>query len=137
VASASFAARTTVLALLLGFAAIALLLAVVGVYGVMAYTVAQQTRDLGLHMALGADARDVRRLVLRQGLTLAALGVLAGSLAALAATRALGALLYGISPTDLPTFAVLAAALLAVAAFASYLPARRAARIDPAVALRS
>jgi putative ABC transport system permease protein len=137
VALASLAARTTVLTLLLGFAVMALLLAVVGVYGVMAYTVAQRTRDLGLHMALGADGRDVLRLVLRQGLGLAALGVLAGSLAALAATRALGALLYGISPTDLPTFAVLAAALLAVAAFASYLPARRAARIDPAVALRS
>ena len=137
VADASLAARTTVLALLLCFAVIALLLAVVGVYGVMAYTVAQRTRDLGLHMALGADARDVLRLVLRQGLALAALGVLEGSLAALAAGRALGALLYGISPTDLPTFAVLAAALLAVAAFASYLPARRAARIDPATALRS
>jgi putative ABC transport system permease protein len=132
----SLAARTTVLALLLCFAAVALLLAVVGVYGVMAYTVAQRTRDLGLRLALGADARDLLRLVLRQGLLLAGLGVLLGSLAALAAGRALAALLYGISPTDLPTFAVLALVLLASALSASYLPARRAARIDPARALR-
>jgi putative ABC transport system permease protein len=133
----SLAARTTVLALLLSFAAIALLLAVVGVYGVMAYSVAQRTRDLGLRMALGAGARDMLRMVLGQGLLLAGVGILAGSLGALAAGRALAALLYGIAPTDLPTFAGLAVLLLAITLLASWLPARRAARIDPATALRS
>jgi predicted permease len=134
----SLASRTVVLALLAAFAVVALLLALVGVYGVMAYTVAQRTRDLGLRMALGADGHAVLRLVLREGLlVLACPGVLVGGLVALAAGRALAALLYDITPTDLPTFAGLAALLVAVVLLASYLPARRAAGIDPAAALRS
>lgn len=137
VAAASLAARTTVLVLLASFAAVALLLAVVGVYGVMAYSVAQRRRDLGLRLALGAEGRDVVRLVLGQGLALAAAGVTAGGLAALAGSRALAALLYGVEPTDPLTFAALALALLAIALLATWLPARRAARVDPVTALRA
>jgi ABC-type antimicrobial peptide transport system permease subunit len=124
-------------ALLLGaFGLLALVLASMGVYGVMAYSVSQRTRELGIRMALGAQASEVVQLVLRQGMAIAAVGLTIGLLAALAATRLLGALLYGVNPSDPIVFAGVTI-LLAGAAFAAcYLPARRAVRIDPVIALR-
>jgi predicted permease len=119
------------------FAGLALALAVVGVYAVMAYTVAQRTREIGVRMALGAAAGDVLRLVFRQGLVLVGSGLLIGVLGALAASRAVSALLFGISATDPMTYAVAAAVQVAVGALALYLPARRASRLHPAVALRA
>jgi putative ABC transport system permease protein len=124
--------------LLLGmFAALALVLAAVGVYGVLSYAVSLRTRELGVRMALGADVRDVTRLVLRDGLTLTATGVVAGALAALWSTRLLRGLLHEVSPTD--PIALLSGMLVlaAVALVACYLPARRAARVDPVIAMRA
>jgi predicted permease len=115
----------------------ALILAVSGLFGVIAYSVSQRTREVGIRMALGAQRGDVRRLVLRQGLWLAGLGIGIGLPAALAVTRLLQGLLFGISPTDPVTFLVVPLMLLGVACFACWLPARRAARVDPMVALRS
>jgi predicted permease len=119
------------------FAALALVLAAVGVYGVMAYAVSRRTQEIGVRLALGAPARRVLALVVGQGLRLAAAGVVLGLVAAAATTRLMRALLYEVSPTDPLTFAALALGLLAVSALASYLPARRATRIDPMTALRS
>ena len=116
---------------------VALLLAIIGIYGVVAYSVAQRTREIGVRVALGAASRTILGLVLRQGLTLVAGGIVVGALAALAITRVLRDLLYGVPPTDVVAFAG-AAALLGVAALlASWLPARRATRVDPVIALRS
>ena len=125
-------ARTSFTLVMLGIAAAtALLLGGVGIYGVTAYSVAQRSREIGVRMALGARRSDVSRLILRQGLALAGLGVAVGLAVAVAFTRFLSALLYGVAPLDLPTFtaAALGAALLALAA--SWFPARRAARVDP------
>jgi putative ABC transport system permease protein len=124
-------------AVLLGaFGFLALVLASMGVYGVMAYSVSQRTRELGIRMALGAQSREVVQLVLRQGMALAGIGLLAGLLAALAITHLLVALLYGVNPTD-PTVFLGVTFLLATAALgACYFPARRAVKIDPVVALR-
>jgi putative ABC transport system permease protein len=124
-------------ALLGGFAATALVLAALGIYGVIAYGVSQRTRELGIRMALGARSDDVLRLVLRQGLTPVAAGLALGLTAAAAASRALRGLLYGVAATDLATYGVVAAFLAAVALVASYLPARRAASADPVIALRA
>jgi predicted permease len=124
-------------AVLLGaFGLLALLLASMGVYGVMAYSVSQRTRELGIRMALGAQNHQVVQLVLRQGMGLAAIGLTIGLLAAFAATRLLAALLYGVNPND-PLVFLCVTILLAAAAYAAcYLPARRVVKIDPVIALR-
>jgi putative ABC transport system permease protein len=123
--------------LLAVFADAAVMLAAVGLFGVMATTVRQRTRELGVRMALGATAAEVGRLVLRRGMTLAAAGTSLGLLGALASNRLLRAMLFDVSPTDVPTLGAVATALLGVAALASLVPARTSTRIDPVVALRT
>ena len=134
--SASLANRRFAAWLLTVFSSIAMLLAAVGLYGVMTQTVLQRSREIGVRMALGAQARDVLRMVLRQGAVLIAVGVAAGSLAALLLTSLMKSLLFGVSPADPLTFLGVAVLLIAVALIATYLPARRATRIDPVTTLR-
>jgi len=119
------------------FGAAALGLALLGIYGVISYTVAWRTREIGIRMALGAEAPSVLRMVMKWTLGLTAWGVLAGLVAALVLTRVLSSQLYGVSPTDPATFAVVVILLVAAALFASWFPARRASRVDPMIALRS
>jgi predicted permease len=118
------------------FAGLALLLAGVGLYGLLQYTMMQQVHDIGIRMALGARPKDVLETALRHGLQLTLVGIAIGATGAFALTRVIRGLLYGVSPTDPFTFACVALVLAAVALLASYLPARRAAKIDPMVALR-
>ena len=123
--------------LLLGiFAFFAILLASIGLYGLMAYSVQQRTVEFGIRLALGADAPRLRNMVVRQAMMLAAVGIVIGLGAAYGLTRLLTTMLFGVKPTDLATFASVALLLAAVALVASYLPARRALRVDPVVALR-
>jgi ABC-type antimicrobial peptide transport system permease subunit len=134
----AWAAERRLTMLLVGvFALLALTLGAVGVYGVMSHLVAQRTREIGIRIALGALPREILRLVLSQGAWLAGLGIGAGVIGALGATRLLASLLFGVGPTDPATFLTTAAALAIVAAIASLLPALRAVRTDPITALRS
>lgn len=119
------------------FALVALVVAAVGVYGVLSYTMAQRTQEVGIRMALGADARQVTRMVIADGARLIGLALAIGLLAALGAARLLRSQLFGVAPHDVVTFAVVSAALAGVALLACYIPARRASRIDPMVALRN
>jgi ABC-type antimicrobial peptide transport system permease subunit len=118
-------------------ATVALLLGVVGIYAVMTYAAAQRTREIGVRMALGAQIRDVRTMFLRHGLRLTAAGIALGLVVALALTRVMSAFLFGVGPTDPMTYVAVSATLAAVALLATYLPARRASRVDPLVALRA
>jgi predicted permease len=131
-------ARTTFTLIMIGAAAgVALLLGAIGIYGVISYMVSLRTREIGVRMALGAQSDQVRRMVVRQGLTLALAGVGIGLAGALALTRLISSLLYGIAPHDPVTLVGVTVTLLGVAAVASWLPAMRAARIDPIEALRA
>jgi predicted permease len=132
----SLARRRLLMTLLSSFASIALVLSLLGLYGVLAYGVAQRTREIGIRMALGAAAGQVLAGVVRQGMTIAALGVIAGLAGALAMTRVLKDALYNVSPLDAGVLLLAPAALLLVALLACAIPARRAARIDPVLALR-
>jgi putative ABC transport system permease protein len=124
--------------LLLGsFSAAGVMLAAVGIYGVMSYTVARRTHEIGLRMALGAGKREILHLVLGQGIGLTLTGVGIGLAAALALTRTLSSMLYRVSATDPPTFLAVALFLTVIALVASYTPARRATKVDPMVALRN
>jgi putative ABC transport system permease protein len=132
----SIAKRRFVMLLLSVFAALALALAAIGIYGVIAYTVAQRTSEIGIRMALGAQPRDVLRLVLGHGLALTLIGVAIGLIAAFALTRLMSKLLFAVSATDPLTYVLITALLTIVALLACWIPARRATRVDPMVALR-
>ena len=134
--SLSLAQRRFAMILLATFAGLALILSTIGIYGVIAYLVAGRTREIGIRMALGADRRAVARLVLRGAVKLALLGVLIGLVSAVALTRLMANMLYGVSPIDPLTYLAISVLLLLVALAASYIPARRAMRVDPVIALR-
>jgi ABC-type antimicrobial peptide transport system permease subunit len=125
------------MSLLTAFALVALALAALGIYGVMAHSVTQRSREIGIRMALGANSRLILRMILSGGLRLSLLGVALGVVAALLGTRVLASLIYGISNTDPITLAATATVVLASAALASWVPALRATRVDPAVSLRA
>jgi ABC-type antimicrobial peptide transport system permease subunit len=130
------AERRLSMGLLAAFGVLALVLAVIGIYGVMAFSAAQRTRELGIRLALGAEPRDVLGLILRDGAKLSGLGVGLGVTGALAASRAVSSLLFGVSPTDPLTFTAVVGLLGSASLLACYIPARRATRVDPVVALR-
>jgi putative ABC transport system permease protein len=132
----SMGSRRFNLYLLGAFAGLALVLAAIGLFGVMAYLVAQRTREIGVRLALGATRGDVFRLILGRGITLATIGAAGGVIVALWLTRAMETLLFSVSRTDPITFVAVPAALIVVAVLACYLPARRAMKVDPVVTLR-
>ncbi len=119
------------------FAALALVMAVLGVFGVLSFLVTQRRREIGIRVALGASPSSVRALVVRRGLGLAAAGLVLGGLGAVALTRFMSTLLFGVTPTDPMTFALVALVLAAAALAASYFPARAATTVDPIIALRA
>jgi putative ABC transport system permease protein len=130
-------ARPRFIMMLLGvFAGIALVLGAIGVYGVMSHGVAQRTNEIGIRMAMGAKSAEVAGMVLRQGMGLALLGVLVGLVASLGAARSLAGFLFNVSTTDPSTYTTVAIVMMVVALLASYLPARRASKVDPIDALR-
>jgi putative ABC transport system permease protein len=131
------AERTVGMKLLAAFAALALILAVVGIYGVLAFFVTQHTSEIGVRLALGAQTRNVMTLVLKRGMGLALAGIAVGCFLAYAVTRLMTALLFGVKPGDPTTFVAVSVGLGLVALLACYIPARRAMKVDPLVALRS
>ena len=132
----SVARRRFSVLLLTVFAVVALALASIGIYGMMSYAVAQRTHEIGIRMALGAQIKDVLKLVIGQGMRLVLIGVAVGLMSALALTRLMHSLLFAVSATDPLTFALIALLLTTVALLACYIPARRAARVNPLIALR-
>jgi putative ABC transport system permease protein len=122
--------------LLAVFAGVAMILAAIGIYGVIAYSVTQRTREIGIRMALGAQRRQMLGMVLRQSLTLVVIGIAIGFLVALGVTRVMATMLYGVGANDLSTYAIVIVLLGGAALLASYVPARRAMKVDPMVALR-
>jgi len=136
VLATSVAPQRMSMLLLTAFAGVALLLAMIGIYGVTAYYVTQRTQEIGIRIALGAQVGDVMKLVLKNGMVLAIVGVALGLAGAFAVTRLMSSLLFGVKPTDAFTFAAVSVCLLATALLASYIPARRATKVDPLVALR-
>jgi predicted permease len=137
IVAASMAQTSFAMVMLAISAGVALLLGVVGIYGVIAYVAAQRTREIGIRMALGAQIGDVRRMFLRLGLSLTVAGIACGTAAALALTRVMSALLFGVGPMDPITYAAVSGLLAVVTLLATYLPARRAVRVDPVVAFRT
>jgi putative ABC transport system permease protein len=135
VVASSLGTRRVSMQLFTVFACAALLLAALGIYGVMAYSVAQRTQEIGIRMALGAQKSDVLRLVVRQGMILVVIGVVAGLIGAFGLTRVMGSLLFSVRPDDPLTFLAISLLLIAVAFLACYLPARRAAKLNPVIAL--
>src|SRR5262249_16071266 len=132
----SLAARKFSMLLLVLFAALALSLSVIGLYSVLAYAVTQRTHEIGLRMALGAQTKDVLKLMVKQGMMLVLIGVAVGLIASLALTQLMEGLLFGVRPTDPQTFAGITLLLTFVALLACWIPARRATKVDPLVALR-
>jgi putative ABC transport system permease protein len=129
--------RKFTMTLLTIFAGIAIALASIGLYGVMSYLVSQRTREMGIRMALGAQRRDVLQLVIRRGMLLTMVGVGLGLAGSFGLTRLISSLLFGVSATDLGTFGAVSSLLFVIALLACWLPARRASRVDPIVALRA
>jgi len=118
------------------FATVALILAAIGIYGMMAFAVTQRTQEIGIRMAMGARSADVLKLVVKNGMSLATIGIIAGLAGSIGITRLMASLLFNVSPTDIVTFGLVTSLLLLVALVACYIPARRATRVDPLVALR-
>jgi putative ABC transport system permease protein len=136
VTASSFAVRRFNMVLLTLFASLALVLAVVGVYGVMSYAVTQRTQEIGIRMALGAQMSSVIKLIMKSGLLLAVVGVGIGLAGAFVVTRLMTSLLFAVGATDMATFAIVSGCLLLISLAACYIPARRATKVDPLVALR-